>query len=153
MEQIMSENLFEALTEQEKGVLITAAVQFKSVIIELFGEDYGDNAFNNIADSVLPSLKYEMLKNALTNKYNLTVTIAGINKSHPSSGRTGAWGYEKVSSIKAIRTYAKGRLGLKESKDICDAAENGIKTVLEVSSIGERNEFIRELTSFGLTVY
>jgi len=149
----MSEgNLFNALTEQEKGVLITAAIQFKSVITDLFGEEYSEKAFSNISDSVLPSLKYEMLKNALTNKYNLTVTVAGIIKPG-SAGMSNHWGYQKVSAIKSIRTLAKGRLGLKESKDICDAAENGIKTILEVDNIESRNMLIRELTSFGVKVY
>jgi hypothetical protein len=147
------ENLFNALTEQEKGVLITAAIQFKSVITDLFGEEYSEEAFSNISDSVLPSLKYEMLKNALTNKYNLTVTITGIINPYRHNGRSNSWGYEKISAIKSIRTLAKGRLGIKESKDICDAAENGIKTILEVDNIESRNMLIRELTAFGVKVY
>ena len=146
------ENLFETLTEQEKGVLITAAIQFKSVITELFGEDYSEEAFNKVADSVLPSLKYELLKNALTNKYSLFVTVHNAPSFGYNSDNIIVWGYQKVPAIKAIRTYSADRMGLKEAKDICDNAEKNISTHIKVKSIEDRNQLIKELIGAGMNV-
>jgi hypothetical protein len=148
------ENLFETLTDSEKGVLISAANSFKSTIVELFGDEYAEEVFNKVSDIILPSLKYEMLKNALTHKYDLFVIVEGINPSYVRSTRFvgSSFNYEKVPSIKAIRTYSKDRLGLKESKDICDAAEQGIKTKLAVESVEIRNTLVSELRNFGMIV-
>ena len=145
------ENIFEALTDEEKGVLLSAAIDFKAVISEIFGDEYSEEAFSKIADCVLPSLKYEMLKNALTNKYNLFVTIMSAPRQNYYGTHTG-FGYEKVKAIKAIREYSQDWLGLKEAKDICDNAEVGISTRIKVKSIEDRKNLLGALLNAGVKV-
>lgn len=146
------ENLFNTLTDTQKGVLISAALVFKNTIKEIFGEEYGEDVFNNASDSILPELKYEILKNAITHKYSLFIVVAGINNNLPRNGRNSSWGYEKISSIKALRTYSKSKFGLKEAKDICDAIEQNVKTKVDVASVEDRTKLVNALTAAGLII-
>lgn len=127
----MADIKFADLTTEQKNGLISASMSYASTLKEIFGSDWGDEIWAQIADNVLPDLKLQVLKNLLTGEFGDTVTVLSAPpRQYDSTGLAIGSTYQKVASIKAIRE-ATG-LGLKQAKDVCDAAEMGQKTVLKL---------------------
>jgi hypothetical protein len=112
------------IPEEQKDEIISAGISFMRSITNVYGSDIGLKLWEKIADSVDEDLKREIFIAMLTGEFNGNKLILTC----PYTGSV----HNKISIIKAIRTYDSRRLGLKEAKDLAEILESGKKITLEV---------------------
>jgi hypothetical protein len=118
--------------------LINDGIMFMRTVTELFGADTGTRVWDQIADSVDPSLKGEIFMAILTGNNGVRVRF-----------RRGSNAHEAVAVIKALRTAAN--LGLKEAKDMWDASQTQWVTI-DTISWEHRRELVSQLRDFNMEV-
>jgi hypothetical protein len=124
------------IPEQYRGDLVDGSLRFMQMLCRVYGSELAMEFWAKLSDVIDPELK------GLTFSAMLTGNIAGdIHISHfPNC-------INKIEVIKAIRTWDKRRLGLKEAKDLFDSCfYNNQPIKIEVyyeKSREARDEFTR----------
>jgi len=127
---------YENLTSDRKYELITNGHYFLKAVCNAGGAELANEVWTQLADVVSPVYRQEMLMHLLTGRID-PVVITGV-------------GANKINAIKIIRTYTN--LGLKESKDIVDAADYGKNGKVQMYDPRKRELMIAELRANGCTV-
>ena len=127
-------------TEQLRAQLIADGVTFLQSIAAVYGSERAQEVWSALGDAMGVDIKNEVFM------YLLAYPDGGLQvrfqHTHASQNMI-------VSAIKSIR--AASGLGLKEAKDLSDAAKYGFAAVRAANSEAART-LRRELRSFGLTV-
>ena len=112
------------LTATQRQQLVDASLHFMRAIGNIYGSDRAMDMWNTIADTVNTDLKGWTFEAMLLGRVGEGIVITKLS---PYSN--------KVGVIKAIRTYDRRNLGLKEAKDMYDALEgvNHTPITLEVT--------------------
>lgn len=126
-----------------KEILIREAIAFMQSVINYYGAEEGEKAWDSIITSLGPSIKRNILMKLLTGSVEGKVVIRGYF-GEP----------RKVPAIKAVRSVTG--LGLKEAKDIIDRAygyqnTGGIPTEITIKAENRINA-VRELEAAGCLV-
>lgn len=111
------------ITLDHRRQLTDSSLMFLRAVSNVYGSDRAMDMWGQLADTVTPELKGWVFEAMLLGRMGSTMTI---NKFSQFSN--------KVGVIKAIRTYDRRMLGLKEAKDMYEALnDNGKEIVLEIS--------------------
>lgn len=96
--------------------VMEASVNYMRVLLDEYGDDMGRERVNSLFDAVHPDLAGEVMIYLLTQGNQYRVKI-GIDHSVLWRDR------KKINAIKEVRSYTG--MGLKEAKDVVEAAESG----------------------------
>lgn len=111
------------ITLDHRRQLTDSSLMFLRAVGNVYGSDRAMEIWSKLADTLTPDLKGWVFEAMLLGRMGSTMTI---NKFSQFSN--------KVGVIKAIRTYDRRMLGLKEAKDMYEALnDNGKEIVLEIS--------------------
>jgi hypothetical protein len=124
------------IPKEHETYLIQSALGFVRALSEAYGPDEGLKLWENMNANLDPDIKGKVFFAMISGDYNNVIKMTGVST-----------GYEKVRTIKCIRTYTG--LGLKESKDICDWLEQGVYKSIEVPPM-ERSKAMSELRQCGV---
>lgn len=94
--------------------LVSTAIEFLRVAGHELGTEFGQEKVNAMLDAFDPELKAQVFMHLLVGEYSYALRI----QTKPS-----VYYQNKIEAIKAIRSVTG--FGLKESKDITDAADAG----------------------------
>jgi len=125
---------YEDLDQKVKTQLITVGYDLLKVVAEAFGPAKAETCWNQIADSISPDLKYDLIMQMLSGYQGNTVTLKYI-------------GANFISAIKTVRTYTD--LGLKDAKLLCDDVRAGKPTAIKLINSALRRECIKEFERCG----
>ena len=110
------------ITLDQRRQLTDSSLMFLRAVGNVYGGDRAMDLWGQLADTITPELKGWVFEAMLLGRMGATITINGLS-AHSN----------KVGVIKAIRTYDRRCLGLKEAKDLYDLlAESGKEIVLEI---------------------
>ena len=117
--------------------LVWHAMDFARAAREELGEELGDERVEAMFDAFDPSLRRQILMELLTGHAGGSMRVRA------------AWseGKQKINAIKAVRSVT--RFGLKEAKDVLDAADNHIGVIEGGWSTEQYNQLRRELEGTG----
>lgn len=102
--------------------LTDSSLMFLRAVGNVYGSERAMTMWGQLADTVTPELKGWVFEAMLLGRMGCTMTINQFNQFS-----------NKVGVIKAIRTYDRRMLGLKEAKDMYDLLnESGKEIVLEI---------------------
>lgn len=111
------------LSRDQKRELTDSGLMFLRAVGNVYGSDRAMEMWHTIADAVNPDLKGWTFEAMLLGRMESSIVITSL-----------APFVNKVSIIKAIRTWDRRGLGLKEAKDMYDGlVESGKEIVLEVN--------------------
>jgi len=127
---------YENLTNEKKYELISNGHYFLRTLCDVGGAELANEVWTQLADIVSPVYRQEMLMHLLVGNVD-QVVITGV-------------GPNKIEAIKIVRTYTN--MGLKESKDIVDAAHYGKNGKVQMYDPRKRDAMIADLKSIGCTV-
>jgi len=113
------------MTPLDRQQLVDASLHFMRAIGNIYGSDRAMEMWNTIADTVNPDLKGWTFEAMLLGRMSETIVITALPRYPP----------DKVGVIKAIRTYDRRNLGLKEAKDMYESLADSRATpiTLEVT--------------------
>lgn len=126
--------------DSAKQELVDASLYFLRAVGNVHGSQSAMDAWTTIADSIDPELKGLVFTAMLNGGTSGHITITKVD------------GNRAIQIIKAIRTYDKRMLGLKEAKDLWDAYRDfGRHIKIEVNhTMAERAR--KDLRDAGCTV-
>lgn len=111
------------ITLDQRRQLTDSSLMFLRAVGNVYGSDRAMEMWGQLADTVTPELKCWVFEAMLLGRMGSTMTI---NKFSQFSNKLGV--------IKAIRTYDRRMLGLKEAKDMYDLLQDsGKEIILEIS--------------------
>lgn len=111
------------LSRDQKRELTDSGLMFLRAVGNVYGSDRAMEMWHTIADAVNPDLKGWTFEAMLLGRMESSIVITSF-----------APFVNKISIIKAIRTWDRRGLGLKEAKDMYDGlVESGKEIVLEVN--------------------
>lgn len=111
------------LSRDQKRELTDSGLMFLRAVGNVYGSDRAMEMWHTIADAVNPDLKGWTFEAMLLGRMESSIVITSF-----------AQFVNKISIIKAIRTWDRRGLGLKEAKDMYDGLiESGKEIVLEVN--------------------
>lgn len=117
--------------------LIWKAQEFARAAKEELGEDLGDERVCAMFDAFDPSLQRQMFMELLMGHSGGTMRIRAVWSD----------GKNKIGAIKAVRSVT--RFGLREAKDVVDAADNHVGVIDGNWSTEDYNQLKRELINTG----
>ncbi len=117
--------------------LIWKAQEFARAAKEELGEELGDERVCAMFDAFDPSLQRQMFMELLMGHSGGTMRIRLVDNNTRN----------KISAIKAVRSVT--RFGLKEAKDVVDAADNHIGVIDGNWNTEDYNQLKRELINTG----
>jgi ribosomal protein L7/L12 len=124
------------LTEDHRNNLILASHNFLKTLASVSDADTAQTMWCALADHIHPDLKNDLFMLMLTGNFQkLVITRLGPNM---------------IDCIKIIRSYTN--LGLKESKDIVDAARDRGRGEISLTSPENRVKLAQDLRQAGCTV-
>jgi hypothetical protein len=117
--------------------LIWKAQEFARAAKEELGEELGDERVCAMFDAFDPGLQRQMFMELLMGHAGGAMRVRAV------------WpdGKQKINAIKAVRSVT--RFGLKEAKDVVDAADNHISVIDGNWSTVDYNQLKRELINTG----
>lgn len=118
--------------------LIWKAMDFVRAAREELGDELGDERIERMFDAFDPSLQRQIFMEMLMGHNGGVLRVKRINNAGNGS---------KISAIKAIRSVT--RFGLKEAKDVADAADQNIGVIDGTWSVEHYNQLRRELAGTG----
>lgn len=98
------------LSPDNKRQLVDSGLMFLRAIGNSYGSERALEIWNQLADTVHPDLKGWTFEAMLLGRMESSVVITKLLSPH----------VHKISIIKAIRTWDRRNLGLKEAKDMLD---------------------------------
>ena len=117
--------------------LIWKAQEFARAAKEELGEELGDERVCAMFDAFDPSLQRQMFMELLMGHSGGTMRIRLVDNNTRN----------KISAINAVRSVT--RFGLKEAKDVVDAADNHIGVIDGNWNTEDYNQLKRELINTG----
>lgn len=127
---------YENLTTDQKNQLLSDGHYFLRALCDVGGAELANDIWSQLADIVSPVYRKDMLMHLLVGELGpVVITNPGPNK---------------INTIKTIRQYTN--LGLKESKDIVDAAHYNGKGQISINDPNMRRAFIADLKAIGCQV-
>lgn len=127
---------YENLPSDQKDQLLSYGHSFLQVLCDAGGAELANDIWTQLADIVSPVYRKEMLMHLLVGGLGpVVITNTGPNK---------------INAIKIIRQYTN--LGLKESKDIVDAAHYNGKGQISINDPSKRRAIIADLQAIGCQV-
>ena len=117
--------------------LLWAAIDFMKAANEELG-NIGDQQAYAMMDAFDPGLKRQLLLELMLGHNGGTIRI----RKDPTVSKT-----NNIAAIKAVRSVC--RFGLRESKDVIDAAENGVTEIAGNWTIDEYNALAYNLIGTG----
>jgi hypothetical protein len=127
------------ITGSHRQQLVDASLHFMRAIGNVYGSDRAMDMWNTIADTVNPDLKGWTFEAMLLGRMGEGIVITGL----PSYAN-------KIAVIKAIRTWDRRGLGLKEAKDMYEALEGANNTPITLEVTHDRVPAARaELIKWG----
>lgn len=122
------------------GVHSSELVDACLLFLQALGNEYGSqaamDAWTKIADVVDPGLKATVFTAMLSGSTSAIITVTDVDRR------------EVVPLIKAIRTYDRRKLGLKEAKEMWDGLrDNGtpIKLQITAGKVAEARDLLNTL--------
>lgn len=111
------------ISRDNKRELTDSGLMFLRAIGNVYGSERAMEMWQQLADIVNPDLKGWTFEAMLLGRMESSIVITGL-----------AIHVNKIGIIKAIRTWDRRSLGLKEAKDMLDGLiESGKEIVLEVN--------------------
>ena len=132
------------LSRDQKRELIDSGLMFLRAVGNVYGSDRAMEMWHTIADAVNPDLKGWTFEAMLLGRMESSIVITGFSRF-----------VNKISIIKAIRTWDRRGLGLKEAKDMYEGlVESSKEIVLEVNHnrVSHAAEEFRTLGCKGLGI-
>lgn len=132
------------LSRDNKRELVDSSLIFLRSIGNVYGSDRALEMWHTIADTIDPDLKGWTFEAMLLGRMESSIIIQYLGMH-----------VNKIAIIKAIRTWDRRGLGLKEAKDMLDGLmERGKEIVLEVSynRVNHAAEEFRTLGCKGLGI-
>ena len=125
-----------AISEEHQNALVDASLHFMRALGNAYGSERAMEFWSTLSDTVDPDLKGLTFAAMLGGRTGELLVIRSLPLNP-----------DKIAIIKAIRTWDKRMLGLKEAKDMIDGLSDFGKSIeLEVTYQrvpGAREEFIR----------
>lgn len=115
------------ITATQRQQLVDASLHFMRAIGNVYGSDRAMDMWNTIADTVNTDLKGWTFEAMLLGRVGDGIVITKL-PTYPN----------KIGVIKAIRTYDRRNLGLKEAKDMYEELEGGNHTPITLEVTHER---------------
>jgi hypothetical protein len=121
--------------------LVSTAIEFLRVAGHELGAEFGQEKVNAMLDAFDPELKAQVFMHLLMGEYSYALQIqakSGVNYT------------SKIEAIKAIRGVTG--FGLREAKDIADAADHGPTAIKGQWTSEQRRKLATELAFCGYEV-
>ena len=115
------------ITSTQRQQLVDASLHFMRAIGNIYGSDRAMDMWNTLADTVNPDLKGWTFEAMLLDRLGEGIVITKLSTYS-----------NKLGVIKAIRTWDRRNLGLKEAKDMYEALEGGNHTPITLEVTHER---------------
>jgi hypothetical protein len=132
-------NLIMEMTPTDRQQLVDASLHFMRAIGNIYGSDRAMEMWTTIADTVNPDLKGWTFEAMLLGRMGETIVITALPR-YP----------DKIGVIKAIRTYDRRNLGLKEAKDMYESLADNRATPITLEVTHGRTSAARtELMKLG----
>lgn len=125
------------ISAEHKQSIINTGVDFIRAITECYGSEDGMKLWDQIAQTLDPSVKGDIFFAILCGTGGKTLHVSGIVP-------------DRIAAIKAIREVTL--LGLREAKDLHDDMQSGGKVRLDLHTDIDRNIAVYTLRRAGLTV-
>lgn len=97
------------IPEEHKDELVDASLHLMRALSDIYGSDRAMEFWHTLSDTIDPDLKGLTFSAMLTGRIGNLLTITSFT-GHVN----------KIAAIKAIRTWDRRSLGLKEAKDMMD---------------------------------
>jgi len=117
--------------------LIWKAQEFARAAREELGDELGDERITAMFDAFDPSLQRQMFMEMLMGNGGGTMRVKRVKFTNSN----------KIGAVKAVRSVT--RFGLKEAKDVIDAADSNIGIIEGSWSSEHYNQLKRELVNTG----
>ena len=126
------------IPEDFREEIIGNSIAFMKSITDAYGTEEGLKLWDTIADTLDPDLKGEVFFALLSGEYGGNITIRAVTIP-----------YQKIPAIKALRSWDKNRMGLKEAKDAIEMVELQRKPFKFMVHAKDRHQAIKELRNTG----
>ena len=129
---------YDQLPADIRDNLINASLDFLRALAACSSAEAADAAWNAIADTVHPSLKYDLLMRLLTGDGGQSVMLNDC-------------GNNIINCIKIIRQYTN--MGLKDAKDLCDQLRVGFPQRIRLVNWRQRRACLTDFQAAGVTAH